>query len=943
MAGGALAPAPASGSPDESAAPGIPRFDLARSGLELTRPTRAGAFFDVVGRRSAVFGYENRPFEAWVYPLKLLDDFRLSFQLEGYPLELEGADTAVTVTVRPEATIFTHSHAGFTVREIVFAPLDEPGIVILLDVQSALPLTVIGSFRPRLRLMWPAGLMTGDLGWDEKERVYSVTEETKRFAAVIGSPAARDLAVMPYQEEPKDVPIRFSVEVRPEAMGKELIPIVIAGGVSTAAALPGADWGGTAGGTGRDAAKATYDRLLRSVRELYEKNVAYYRSLQERTVSVTTPDDRLNTALAWAKVGVDKGLATNPMLGTGLVAGFRTSGQSERPGFAWMFGRDALWTALAIESYGDFASARAALSFLRKLQRADGKIPHEISQSAGLIPWFSDYKYPWESADATPLYVIAQADHWRASGDAAFLRESWPSIVKAWRFPAATDTDGNGLVENTKFGHGWTEGSPPYPPHEEIYLQGVWVEACRSLAELASVMKDPALASSALAAAERTRAAVEATYWLSGPGYYAFATALARPEKVYNAEPGPRRAARQARIEALRGKTLVDEDTVLPAVPLWWRVLDPERAQAEIDHLGASSLATDWGARLISARSELYDPLSYHYGSVWPLFTGWASTGAYRYGRPHVGYQALMANALLTFQGALGYVTELLSGDRNAPFGRSSHHQVWSEAMVLSPMIRGLLGIEVAGGGRSVTFAPQLPADWDRVTVRNVAAGGSRCAFSLARETGRLSIEVETSASSPASGAGVAAGPGLVLSPAFPLDARVRAVTIDGRDAPFRMEPQGDVQHAVVSVPATAFSLTAPSGTPSGTALGRSATARVVFTYDEGTDVFAPVEIPDRGATSEGLRILRSRADAGALHLTLEGVAGRSYALAIRTPRTVGGASGVTVVPATAVSATAVSATGPASGAAPPHTDLRVAFDGPSGQYVRRTIDLPLR
>ena len=49
---------------------------------------------------------------------------------------------------------------------------------------------------------------------------------------------------------------------------------------------------------------------------------------------------------------------------------------------------------------------------------------------------------------------------------------------------------------------------------------------------------------------------------------------------------------------------------------------------------------------------------------------------AYGYGRPHVGYQALMANALLTEPGALGYVTELLSGDVNAAFGRSSHHQV---------------------------------------------------------------------------------------------------------------------------------------------------------------------------------------------------------------------------------------------------------------------------
>ncbi len=121
-------------------------------------------------------------------------------------------------------------------------------------------------------------------------------------------------------------------------------------------------------------------------------------------------------------------------------------------------------------------------------------------------------------------------------------------------------------------------------------------------------------------------------------------------------------------------------------MPLWLRTLDDRRAQRQIDRLGSGAIATDWGARLLSAQSELYDPLSYHYGSVWPLFTGWSSMAAYRYGRPHVGYQALTANALLTFDGALGYVTELLSGDFNAAFGRSSHHQIWSEAMVVTPV-----------------------------------------------------------------------------------------------------------------------------------------------------------------------------------------------------------------------------------------------------------------
>ena len=99
----------------------------------------------MIGRRSALFGYENRPFEAWVYPLKIFDGFSLSFRLEGYPLEIEGNDIAASIRVRPESTTLTYAHAAFTVRQIMFAPLDEPGIVILLEVDSVLPLTITAS------------------------------------------------------------------------------------------------------------------------------------------------------------------------------------------------------------------------------------------------------------------------------------------------------------------------------------------------------------------------------------------------------------------------------------------------------------------------------------------------------------------------------------------------------------------------------------------------------------------------------------------------------------------------------------------------------------------------------------------------------------------------------------------------------------------------------
>ncbi|MBS1796336.1 MAG: amylo-alpha-1,6-glucosidase [Acidobacteria bacterium] len=856
----------------------IPKKTLPKSRLELSRRSQNGSFYDVVGRRSAAFGYEHRNMEAWVYPMKILDDLEFYFKIEGYNLPFRGAELLTHIDVRPEATVFTYSHAAFTVREIVYAPVDEQGLIILLDINTKLPMTVDVAFRPKLKLMWPGNLMTGFYGQDEKEKYYFIGEETKKFFGIVGTPEAKDLSLMPYQEEPRDVPVRYQIQVSPDEAAKNFVPVVIAGSTD-----------------GRDRAVENYHRLLAEALPLYERNVKYYEDFLDRTTEVRTPDARLDTAFSWAKIGVEKGVATNPLAGTGLLAGFRTSGDSERPGFAWYFGRDSMWTSLAIDSYGDFATTKLALDFLKKVQRDDGKIPHEISQSAPLVDWWKGYPYAWNSTDATPLYVIVNADYYRTSGDLDYLKQNWDSVKKAYLYEEATDTDGNGLIENTKFGHGWVEGGALYPPHEEIYLQGVWIEASQNMAEMAEALGDKDLAARARANAEKTRAAMEKTYWLEDRGFYAYATQLPRSEPV-KAEPGPNIERRQKRLNELQTAKIYDEDTVLPAVPLWWRTLDDARAQKQLDHLGSAKIATDWGARIIANDSRLYDPLSYHYGSVWGLFTGWQSVGAYKYGRPQIGFQALAANSLLTYANALGYVTELLSGDFNAPFGRSSHHQVWSEAMVVSPVMRGMLGVEVTNAGKSVRFAPQLPADWNELDVRRVRAGKATVDFKLRRGGGKMTITVGQSGAEPLN---------VTLAPSFPLDAVVKTVTANGQKLAFEMKQTGDVRQMEVR-----FELT---GRP----------AEINVEYAEGTDVF--VETPDlvAGAENSGLRIIRSQARADGLYLLVEGRAGQTYPVGLRSPRVLKEIDGIRI-----------------DGAA---RQLRIAFgtDGALNGYVRREILLP--
>jgi hypothetical protein len=158
----------------------------------------------------------------------------------------------------------------------------------------------------------------------------------------------------------------------------------------------------------------------------------------------------------------------------------------------------------------------------------------------------------------------------------------------------------------------------------------------------------------------------------------------------------------------------------------------------------SSEFSTDWGTRDISVRTPFYDPISYHQGSVWPLFTGWVSLAEYRAGRPLAAYAHLMQNAGLTWTQDLGAVTELLSGEFFQPLGRSSSHQVWSSAMVLTPALRGLFGLNWDALHRTLRIAPDIPAAWDRARLRNVPLGDSRLEVEFTRQTDRLMVRARS-------------------------------------------------------------------------------------------------------------------------------------------------------------------------------------------------------
>ena len=231
----------------------------------------------------------------------------------------------------------------------------------------------------------------------------------------------------------------------------------------------------------------------------------------------------------------------------------------------------------------------------------------------------------------------------------------------------------------------------------------------------------------------------------------------------------------------------VDEASVLATVPMWFGLADQDKAQSMITRLADLDHQSDWGMRIISSRSPHYGAGGYHFGSVWPLFTGWASVGEYRYHRALPAYLNLRSNALLATDGALGHVTEVLSGNYYQGLSTSSPHQIWSAAMVISPIVRGMLGLMADAKQCRFTFQPHVPADWKTFSIQNLRAGTTAIAITYQRSPGLIDLEVHRKGEGDCR---------LEFAPALSLRSRVDSVSLNGKNLAFHVDKNSADQHA---------------------------------------------------------------------------------------------------------------------------------------------------
>jgi glycogen debranching enzyme len=696
----------------------VPAISFASDGPVIRAHAEPLKPFTVAGERGVVLGQQDGTFEAWVLPVKLLSHLTIEAQADGYPGTIALNRQAAEIEVRPDRTTITYAHPAFTVRQIMFSPNDADagtGPVVLFEFDCLRPTSFTFRFTPELRWMWPepnSGPLNAEwVAEPGNAGGYYLLQAAGNpgVAGAVTIPGAQPGVHAENQAQPEGQSrprqVELSLHIDPIRDHGRLFPLLMAVGTTPAAATS-------------SAIGSTLAHLNAGIATSYQAHAERYRKLLANSTSIETPDKALNEAFQWAVVSMEQLRAQAPGTGeTGLVAGYDSSGDTERPGFGWFFGRDSLYSIYAINGFGDFALSKAELEFLIHRQRADGKIMHEYSQTAAAVDWQS-MPFEYAAADSTPLFLMAVEDYVRSSGDTGFLAGNREAIEKAWSFETdpAHDTDHDGIYDNSQ-GTGWVESWPGAMPHQEIYLALLDQQASAAMAKIEKQLQNPEKSAMAQQRAGKIASTIEAEYYDAEKGCYAFG---------HNTDGSQDRTS-----------------SVYPALAWWDPDGKPLLAHGDecLRQLAEHTLNTDWGLRDISNEEKIYDGASYHQGSVWPLFTGWAALAEYRGGQPLAGYQMLMENANLTWAQDLGADTEWLSGDFYLPMPGSTSHQLWSSAMVIAPTLRGLFGISIDAQTKTITVNPHLPAGWDHAKVKNLRVGNAVVDLSFTQtKTGTLAL-----------------------------------------------------------------------------------------------------------------------------------------------------------------------------------------------------------
>lgn len=284
-------------------------------------------------------------------------------------------------------------------------------------------------------------------------------------------------------------------------------------------------------------------------------------------------------------------------------------------------------------------------------------------------------------------------------------------------------------------------------------------------------------------------------------------------------------------------------------------LLDEAEADSLLHELSSSAFTTDWGVRA-GDRVSVPGTLT-------------AALAHLRYHRAWSGHDLLRDAVRGAFDFSRGQIPPMLAAAfYGAPEPGHARPRP-ANGLLMSTLVRGLLGVEADPPNRALALEPHLPADWSTLSVNNIAVGRERVHMTVRRSVGKYQIALRREGSG---------GPLFVrLAPALPLGSDIERVRVDDHDAPVQSDATAHDVHAVVE-------------------LQLAGSSEIEIDYSGGIEVLAPPEQVDMGDASSELRVLDFRRSQREYLITTEGPAGSSATLVLRAESRVRSLVGAEIV-----------------------------------------------
>jgi glycogen debranching enzyme len=462
----------------------------------------------------------------------------------------------------------------------------------------------------------------------------------------------------------------------------------------------------------------------------------HHQEFLDGATRVRCDNNRFEALLARALLDLD---------GLRLVAGGHRMLGAGIPWFAAPFGRDAILASLfCLPVVPDLAvetlRALAALQGSRDdpwREEEPGRILHELRRGemtrAGEVP-HSPY---YGTIDATPLWLILLRETWRWTADNALLDELAPNAERALAWidrrlavdggllryhPTHTRGLENQGWKDSRDGVSFPDGRIARPPIALIEAQGYVVAAFDAMSSLRRRQRDAHGTARLRERAHDLRRRIERDFWCEETGFHALALD-GEGHKVATVTSNPGHLA-------------------------FCRAAPPERIARIAEVLLSDEMYTGWGVRTLARGQAVYNPLSYHNGTVWPHDNALCAYGLAQAG--HVDAALKICEGL--YAASLHYrdlrLPELFcgtargEGDSLVHYPVSCSPQAWASAAFFL-LLQAVLGIRPDAEHKRLAIRnPRLPSFLRRLDLDSMRVGRARVSLHFERHDGRTHVDL---------------------------------------------------------------------------------------------------------------------------------------------------------------------------------------------------------